>query len=135
MAGVCFSPDGSTLFVNIQVDGLTVAITGPFPEMDPGGDGDGDGDGDGGDGTGGDDGDAGETGDGGTGGSGGMGDGTDEGCACDVDGDPGAQGAAAATTAAAVAVGLVGRSRRAFTTHDEAQPERISSHATDDDEA
>lgn len=29
-AGVTFSPDGSTLFVNIQVDGLTLAITGPW---------------------------------------------------------------------------------------------------------
>jgi secreted PhoX family phosphatase len=31
LAGVCFSPDGSTLFVNIQHDpGLTLAITGPW---------------------------------------------------------------------------------------------------------
>ncbi len=30
-AGVCFSPDGSTLFVNLQLDGLTLAITGTFP--------------------------------------------------------------------------------------------------------
>jgi len=30
MAGPCFSPDGSTLFVNIQGDGLTLAITGPW---------------------------------------------------------------------------------------------------------
>lgn len=29
-AGVCFSPDGSTLFVNIQHKGLTLAITGPW---------------------------------------------------------------------------------------------------------
>ncbi|MEM1184209.1 MAG: alkaline phosphatase PhoX [Planctomycetota bacterium] len=29
-AGGCFSPDGSTLFINIQVHGLTVAITGPW---------------------------------------------------------------------------------------------------------
>jgi hypothetical protein len=29
-AGATFSPDGSTLFVNIQHDGLTVAITGPW---------------------------------------------------------------------------------------------------------
>lgn len=29
-AGVCFSPDGSTLFVNIQGPGLTIAITGPW---------------------------------------------------------------------------------------------------------
>ena len=29
-AGSCFSPDGSTLFVNMQVQGLTVAITGPW---------------------------------------------------------------------------------------------------------
>lgn len=32
-AGVCFSPDGSTLFVNIQGAGLTIAVTGPFPEV------------------------------------------------------------------------------------------------------
>jgi uncharacterized repeat protein (TIGR03803 family) len=31
LAGVCFSPDGSILFVNIQADGYTLAITGPFP--------------------------------------------------------------------------------------------------------
>lgn len=30
-SGVCFSPDGSTLFVNIQHEGLTLAITGPWP--------------------------------------------------------------------------------------------------------
>ncbi len=29
-AGSCFSPDGSTLFTNIQGDGLTLAITGPW---------------------------------------------------------------------------------------------------------
>jgi len=29
-AGLCFSPDGSVLFVNMQHDGLTVAIRGPF---------------------------------------------------------------------------------------------------------
>lgn len=29
-AGAAFSPDGSTLFVNIQKDGLTLAITGPW---------------------------------------------------------------------------------------------------------
>ncbi|SMF25170.1 alkaline phosphatase PhoX [Pseudobacteriovorax antillogorgiicola] len=28
--GVCFSPDGKTLFANLQVQGLTVAIEGPF---------------------------------------------------------------------------------------------------------
>ena len=31
LAGVCFSPDGQTLFVNIQYPGLTLAITGPWP--------------------------------------------------------------------------------------------------------
>ncbi len=31
LAGVCFSPDGRTLFVNIQYPGMTLAITGPFP--------------------------------------------------------------------------------------------------------
>lgn len=29
-AGATFSPDGSTLFVNIQADGLTLAVTGPW---------------------------------------------------------------------------------------------------------
>ncbi|QDU71323.1 alkaline phosphatase PhoX [Mucisphaera calidilacus] len=29
-AGACFSPDGSTMFVNIQKQGLTFAITGPW---------------------------------------------------------------------------------------------------------
>ena len=30
LAGVCFSPDGSTLFVNIYWPGITLAITGPW---------------------------------------------------------------------------------------------------------
>lgn len=30
LAGVCFSPDGKILFVNIQYPGMTLAITGPF---------------------------------------------------------------------------------------------------------
>ncbi|MEM9083436.1 MAG: alkaline phosphatase PhoX, partial [Planctomycetota bacterium] len=30
LAGAAFSPDGSTLFVNIQQDGLTLAIRGPW---------------------------------------------------------------------------------------------------------
>ncbi|MEM7577654.1 MAG: alkaline phosphatase PhoX [Planctomycetota bacterium] len=30
LAGSCFSPDGQTLFVNIQGDGLTLAVTGPW---------------------------------------------------------------------------------------------------------
>lgn len=30
LAGVCFSPDGSTMFVNLQEDGLTLAIRGAF---------------------------------------------------------------------------------------------------------
>jgi len=29
-AGSCFSPDGSILFVNMQGEGLTIAITGPW---------------------------------------------------------------------------------------------------------
>lgn len=31
-AGVCFSPSGKTLFVNIQDEGLTLAITGPWQD-------------------------------------------------------------------------------------------------------
>lgn len=31
LAGACFSPDGKTLFVNIQYPGTTIAITGPWP--------------------------------------------------------------------------------------------------------
>jgi len=34
LAGVCFSPDGSTLFVNIYRPGVTLAITGPWPAPD-----------------------------------------------------------------------------------------------------
>ncbi|MGI9270154.1 MAG: alkaline phosphatase PhoX [Woeseiaceae bacterium] len=33
LAGVCFSPDGKILFVNIQYRGLTLAITGPWPAV------------------------------------------------------------------------------------------------------
>ena len=32
LAGICFSPDGGTLFVNIYNPGVTVAITGPWRE-------------------------------------------------------------------------------------------------------
>jgi uncharacterized repeat protein (TIGR03803 family) len=32
-AGACFSPDGQTLFVNIQWPGMTLAITGPWAAM------------------------------------------------------------------------------------------------------
>ncbi len=31
LAGACFSPDGRTMFVNIQYPGMTLAITGPWP--------------------------------------------------------------------------------------------------------
>jgi len=33
VCGACFSPDGATLFLNIQRPGLTVAITGPWEEV------------------------------------------------------------------------------------------------------
>ena len=33
LAGVCFSPDGNVLFCNIQYDGLTVAIRGPWDSL------------------------------------------------------------------------------------------------------
>ncbi|MEW6166916.1 MAG: alkaline phosphatase PhoX [Pseudomonadota bacterium] len=33
LAGVCFAPDGRTLFVNVQWAGLTLAITGPFETL------------------------------------------------------------------------------------------------------
>jgi secreted PhoX family phosphatase len=33
LAGACFSPDGSTLFVNIQSPGVSVAITGPWRDL------------------------------------------------------------------------------------------------------
>jgi secreted PhoX family phosphatase len=33
LAGVCFSPDGRALFVNLQREGLTLVITGPFAEL------------------------------------------------------------------------------------------------------
>jgi MYXO-CTERM domain-containing protein len=31
IAGVCFSPDGQVMFLNLQKDHMTLAITGPFP--------------------------------------------------------------------------------------------------------
>ena len=34
-AGACFSPDGSTFFVNMQWEGLTLAITGPWDRATP----------------------------------------------------------------------------------------------------
>lgn len=37
LAGACFSPDGTALFVNIQEQGLTLMVTGPFPEVSDGG--------------------------------------------------------------------------------------------------
>ncbi len=33
LCGGCVSPDGSTLFLNIQRPGITVAVTGPFPKL------------------------------------------------------------------------------------------------------
>jgi len=30
LAGACFSPDGTTLFVNIYEPGITLAVTGPW---------------------------------------------------------------------------------------------------------
>ena len=33
LAGVCFSPDGKALFINIHKDHRTYMITGPFPEV------------------------------------------------------------------------------------------------------
>lgn len=33
LAGACFSPDGSTLFVNVQTPGATYAITGPWARL------------------------------------------------------------------------------------------------------
>ncbi len=33
LAGVCFSPDGSTLFVNIYWPGITLAVTGPWASL------------------------------------------------------------------------------------------------------
>lgn len=33
VAGACFSPDGGTLFVNVQRQGVTVAITGPWARL------------------------------------------------------------------------------------------------------
>jgi uncharacterized protein len=39
LAGVCFSPDGRALFVNIWGADLTLVVTGPFPTSDPGGSG------------------------------------------------------------------------------------------------
>lgn len=34
LAGACFSPDGNTLFINIQKNGQTLAITGPWEQFE-----------------------------------------------------------------------------------------------------
>jgi hypothetical protein len=34
-AGVCCSPDGRAVFANLQKDGITLVITGPFPGTNP----------------------------------------------------------------------------------------------------
>lgn len=94
LCGVCFSPDGRVLFVNLQTAGLTVAIEGPF---DPNAAGDGDGDGD-------------ETG--------GMAGGEEEeGCACATDpAEPSTWGlvglAASFVGLRGITVGPLGRQRR-----------------------
>lgn len=36
LCGVCFAPNHPTLFLNIQRPGITLAITGPWPELQPG---------------------------------------------------------------------------------------------------
>lgn len=33
LAGACFSPSGRTFFVNVQNEGLTLAITGPWDNI------------------------------------------------------------------------------------------------------
>jgi secreted PhoX family phosphatase len=35
LAGICFSPDGRAMFLNIQDLGVTLAVTGPFSDYDP----------------------------------------------------------------------------------------------------
>ncbi|HLT35420.1 MAG TPA: alkaline phosphatase PhoX, partial [Enhygromyxa sp.] len=113
LAGVCFSPSGDALFLNMFGEGLTVVVTGPFPGVGPGdGDGDpGDGDGDSGDGDGDtassteDEGgnETGETGDEvGETGDPGLGDG-DDGCNCSADQSPSAGVAVTLATIAGVA--------------------------------
>ncbi|MCH9681932.1 MAG: PhoX family protein [Deltaproteobacteria bacterium] len=124
LAGVCFSPDGQALFVNIQGDGLTLMVTGPFP-TDPGGsdetgtgdeagetdDPDGSGTG-GGTADGGTNGGATTGGEGsggtaaGSGGSGGQDDQDGEGCGCSTSDDP---SAGLAVAAGALVVGLHAR--------------------------
>ncbi len=94
LAGVCFSPDGSTLFVNIQGNGLTLAITGPFEDgVEPL--------------------DAGvPMADAGMAVDGGVVDDTDDGCGCATPGAGGshAGGIAAAGLVAGIALRRVGRS-------------------------
>ncbi|MEO0330564.1 MAG: alkaline phosphatase PhoX [Bacteroidota bacterium] len=33
LAGACFSPSGKTFFVNVQNEGLTLAVTGPWEKL------------------------------------------------------------------------------------------------------
>ena len=116
LAGICFSPLGDAMFFNIQTNGLTVVVTGPFQGEEPGdGDGDPGGDGDGDPATGDGDGDATTTGDedteGGTEGDTGGGDpgGAEDGEGCGCATDEGNGLGAVATVAAAVGVAVITR--------------------------
>ena len=128
-AGICFSPDGRAMFVNMQTAGLTLVVTGPFPEVPDPGEGTGSDSGDGGnatsgDGTGGDGGaattgDAAETGSSGgaSGGAGMMG--SDGGCACAADSSRSSVGAVATVAG----LGALASARRGSTTLDDGHEE------------
>ncbi|NVB37335.1 DUF839 domain-containing protein [Pseudenhygromyxa sp. WMMC2535] len=126
MAGVCFSPDGEAMFVNIQVDGLTLVITGPFvadegesaDTGDTGETGDtdtaGEGEGEGAGGSEGDEGDSGGSGGdelGESDGDAGLGDTEDAGCGCSTSDEGVGTSLTAALASAAAARALLGSSR------------------------
>jgi uncharacterized protein len=110
LAGVCFSPDGRALFVNVWGSGVTLVVTGPFPEVPDGAGGAG--------GQGGQANEAGAAGQGDNAGAGGANDGsagdpgggTDAGAPAETGGNAGTPGVAGSTPGAGTGSNAAGTS-------------------------